>query len=345
MTMAAQVTIDIRSFIIGTIVGIVILAAIGLWRWDWHETPKIGVAIAASDQMDASTAAVPDPGTLDYTAQFEQQQKVEEVLRNKVQGMLDQVIGKNRSTVQISVDMDFSRRTTEMHSVVPGEAQVVLNEKTSEKQSAEHGSEENLARNYEVNRVVESTRGPIGTVNRISLAITMDKTKVFHDVETNTFIEKDRDKKEIEQLEDVAKRAIGFNEVRGDAVTIFAMRFDKSQEIQAKESARAADRREFWTGVAINFAKIGAILLALVVLQRIWRRSESAGFASFLRNRDSQAALLIAAGVFLCSHALHLWGESLSWGELGALPGLFFLLLGASRVCRHCSSSEVLQTP
>ena len=55
--------------------------------------------------------------------------------------------------------------------------------------------------------------------------------------------------------------------------------------------------------------------------------------------------IVILAAIGLWRWDWQKWGESLSWGELGALPGLFFLLLGASRVCRHCSSSEVLQTP
>jgi hypothetical protein len=100
------------------------------------------------------------------------------------------------------------------------------------------------------------------------------------------------------------------------------------------------ERREFWTGLVINLAKIGAILFALLVLRRMWRSNDSDNIRKYLAEKDSQAALLIAAGVFLCAHALHLWGDSLSWGELGALPGVFFLLLGMSRVCRR-SSPEV----
>ena len=105
--------------------------------------------------------------------------------------------------------------------------------------------------------MLESTLGPIGTVNRLSLAITVDKTNVVYDVETHSFREMDRHEKEIKQLEQLAKQV---------------------------------ERREFWIGLVINFAKIGFILFTLMVMRRI------------------------------------------------------FLLLGASRVCRHCSSSEVLQT-
>ena len=90
--------------------------------------------------------------------------------------------------------------------------------------------------------------------------------------------------------------------------------------------------------------KIALIFLALLVLRWIWRRGDATGFANFLKERDSQTALLIATGVFLCAYALRLWGDSLSLGELGALPGLFFLLLGLSRLRRSSSSPQTLQS-
>ena len=201
--------------------------------------------------------------------QFEQQQKVEQILQTKVQTLLDEVIGKNRSKVRINVSLDFSRRTTETSTVEPGATQVVLSEETNEKNSAEQGTEENAVRNYEVNRLIESTIGSVGTISQLSMALTVDKTKVIHDIETNEFREVDREEKEIEQLEQLAKQSIGFDETRGDEVTIFALRFDKSQEIQAKETAVTEERREFWTGVAINVAKVLGILAALITLRFI----------------------------------------------------------------------------
>ncbi len=210
-----------------------------------------------------------DPLAQAASRQFEQQQKVEQVLQTKVQTLLDEVIGKNRSKVRINVSLDFSRRTTETSTVEPGATQVVLSEETNEKNSAEQGTEENAVRNYEVNRLIESTIGSVGMVSKLSMALTVDKTKVIHDVETNEFREVDRDEEEINRLEALAKQSIGFDETRGDEVTIFALRFDKSQEIQAKETAVTEERREFWTGVAINVAKVLGILAALITLRFI----------------------------------------------------------------------------
>ena len=95
--MAAQVTIDVRSFIIGALVGVVILFAVGAWYWDRQEMfPAADTAEARSDQVEEAT---PDADALDYAAQFEHQQRVEDALQTRAQTMLDQIIGRNRSTV------------------------------------------------------------------------------------------------------------------------------------------------------------------------------------------------------------------------------------------------------
>ncbi|MDE0811124.1 MAG: hypothetical protein OSB69_17625, partial [Alphaproteobacteria bacterium] len=52
-------------------------------------------------------------------------------------------------------------------------------------------------------------------------------------------------------------------------ITVFAMNFDKTQEIQAKEALEAAVRQEFWTDIAINVAKILGIIAALITLRFI----------------------------------------------------------------------------
>ena len=132
--MAAQITVDVRSFIIGMLVGAIILVAIGWWHWDQEETPlQSNAGGVESDLVELA----PDAEALDYAAQFEQQQKVEDALQKKAQSMLDAIIGKNRSVVRVSVSMDFNRRTTETSTVEPGTSRTVLSEETSEKNSAE----------------------------------------------------------------------------------------------------------------------------------------------------------------------------------------------------------------
>ena len=196
-----------------------------------------------------------DPLAQAANKQFRMQQKVELVMEKKVQSLMDEVIGKGRSKVRINVALDFSQR-------------IVISEETNERQSAEQGSEENAVRNYEVNRTVRNIVGSVGAIARMSMALTVDQTKVIIGEEGRA-VEQIRTPEEIQRLADLARQAVGFDAERGDEFTVFAMPFDKSQEIQARNKVVAEERKEFWTGIAISIAKVLGILAALITLRFI----------------------------------------------------------------------------
>ena len=101
------------------------------------------------------------------------------------------------------------------------------------------------------------------------MALTIDKTKVVYDTAQAKYIEEERTTEEITKLAGLAKEAVGLDEDRGDEITVFAMNFDKTQEIQAKEELEAGARKEFWTDIAILVAKILGIIAALITLRFI----------------------------------------------------------------------------
>jgi flagellar biosynthesis/type III secretory pathway M-ring protein FliF/YscJ len=100
------------------------------------------------------------------------------------------------------------------------------------------------------------------------MALTVDQTKVIIGEDGRAF-EQTRSKEEIANLEALARQAVGYDEIRGDDVTVFAMPFDKSQEIQARDEAITAESKQFWTGIAINVAKVLGIIAALITLRFI----------------------------------------------------------------------------
>ncbi len=212
-----------------------------------------------------------DPLARAATKQFEMQRAVEHALEQKVQSLMDEVIGSGRSKVRINVDLDFSQKNTEERLYAPssGGSSQIVSEETNEKSSAEQGTEENAVRNYEINRTIRSIVGTVGAVSRLSMALTVDQTKVVIDPDTREIREELRPDSEILQLAELAQQAIGFDASRGDEKTVFSMPFDKTQEIQSREQAVTDERREFWTGIAINVAKVLGILAALITLRFI----------------------------------------------------------------------------
>ena len=227
-------------------------------------------SVVIVDQEGRMLSEEHDPLAKAAGRQFEMQQQIEHVLERKVQSLMDEVIGKGRSKVRINVALDFSQQNSQERAFVPaGGTQVVISEETNESQSAEQGTEESAVRNYEVNRTVRNIIGSVGAVSRLSMALTVDQTKVVIDPDTRQISEIDRPQHEIDNLASLAQQAVGYDETRGDDVTVFAMPFDKTQEIQAREEARAEETRQLWTGIAINVAKVLGILAALITLRFI----------------------------------------------------------------------------
>ena len=146
---------------------------------------------------------------------------------------------------------------------------MMRSEQTSEKQSAEQGSEETAIRNYEVNKTIQEVTGSVGTIERLTMALTIDKTKVVYDKETNDYIEEQRTDQEINDLKELAQGAVGFTSDRGDEIKIFAMPFDKTQELRARQEEEQEETTKFWTDVAITVAKVLGILAALITLRFI----------------------------------------------------------------------------
>ena len=211
-----------------------------------------------------------DPLVKMANKQFEMQQQVEKALERKVQTLMDQIIGTDRSRVRINASLKFDQENIQQEEFVPGASQVVISEETNETVSAEEGSEEQAIRNYEVNRTIKNIIGSVGSVQRLSMALTVDKTKLILNKETGQYIEEERGQEEINSLASLAKKAVGLDEEgRGDAFSIFELHFDKSQELLAKEEAESLRSREFWTDTAIIVAKVLGIIAALITLRFI----------------------------------------------------------------------------
>jgi flagellar M-ring protein FliF len=77
-------------------------------------------------------------------------------------------------------------------------------------------------RNWEVDRVVEKTSTPPGGVEKLSVAVLLNGSRVEKNGKV-AFIPRKPD--EVAALEEIARRAVGFDEKRGDTLTVKAMEF------------------------------------------------------------------------------------------------------------------------
>ena len=325
--MAQLKDLDIKSLVIGSVFGIALIFALFIWKKHHKISPP---PLQAEEEI--AILAPPSPEVPDYREQFEHQQRVEQALEEKVQTLMDQIIGRDRSRVRIHVDLDFGRHESTATSADPGEVRMVTSEETRETNSAEQGAEEHAKRAYELNRTMRKNIDSAGALDRVTMALTIDQTKVVYNLDTEVYEIEDRTQEEIDQLRDLAQTAVGIDATRGDEVSVYSMPFDKSQEIQAHRAAEDIAQREFWTGVAINLARVLGLIAAFLLLRWFLKRNDLSDFVQFLKEPESMAALLTAAGLFFCANALGFWGSSLSWKEIGFLPGAFALIVGGHRM-------------
>lgn len=179
-------------------------------------------------------------------SQIEFQRNVETSLANRIQSMLEKVAGKGNVVAKVSAVLDFRvvEKTEEffdpeepvirrMHrktekSTMPvrgGESTVSpTGEWSPEAYGTDHEKTDEIV-SYEINRVISRTVAPVGKIERLSVAVLVDGVYKKNDKGVKEF--QPRSEKEIENMEDLVKSAVGFNARRGDQVTVTSVPFKK----------------------------------------------------------------------------------------------------------------------
>ncbi len=118
-----------------------------------------------------------------------------------------------------------------------------------------------IVRNYEIERVLNYVNTPAGSVRRLSVAVVVDNAR--KEKADGTVISVPTSADDIEQLTKLVRDAIGFDEQRGDRVTVMAADF------RPLEGMADADGISFWQEAwfATLFKQmlVGLGLLALVL--------------------------------------------------------------------------------
>ena len=228
--------------------------------------------------------------------QLEYQIKIEDTLRQKVETMLEEVVGVNRARARVTAEVDFNKveRTEE---IFDPEAQVVRSEQmlTENDQRgganpegipgvkgelatfAEEGGEgtaaagynrNNVTRNYEISKQTKHTQDKGGAVKRLSIAVMVDgsyEKSVDKDGKTSLKYQP-RSAEEMRNLDKLVKNAIGYSEERGDQVEVASLPFALSSvpepEVDAMEKWRAMME---WLAMPLVYLLVALLVLLFVI--------------------------------------------------------------------------------
>lgn len=123
------------------------------------------------------------------------------------------------------------------------------------------GAVRSQTRNWEVQKVVQKTLTPAGDIRRLSVAVLLNgrynKQGVFAPLPAD----------EVKALEETVKRAVGFNQERGDTVTVQATRFAKLDLDEGPAPVSFLTGKP-WLPYAAGALALVAVLATLVLVLR-----------------------------------------------------------------------------
>jgi flagellar M-ring protein FliF len=261
-------------------------------------------------------------------SQIETQRRVERDLEQRVQTMLDQVLGRDKSVIRVTAPLEFRQVEITEESFDPN-SQVVRSENRSQEKVVEAGSplgvpgvrtnvpnelqasdggrpkeakRKNETLNYEVNRKVSKIIEPTGAIKRLSVAVLVDgiyeaAQGAEGQTEANASEKKyvPRPEQEIQNLVQIVKKAVGFSEERGDQIEVINVPFESPVILEGEDSMTAGVQSFLaaWGGFLkpVLFFLLGVMVLWFVVRPMALNLSKPTAEPVFLPQRGLPATV------------------------------------------------------
>ncbi len=245
-------------------------------------------------------------GTTDEVAPTVGGEDKAEVLKARVERLLEARVGFGNAVVEVSVDTvneseairertfdpesrvaistDTEERNTSSSEAGGGDVTVASNLPDEEGGGGENSSSQNNETRERVNYEVSETEREIvrvpGSIKRVTVAVLVNEATVVNETGEQAFAP--REEAELDALKDLVASAVGFDESRGDIITI------KSMALQSISPQGTEVSSTFLSGLhldlmsAIQMAVLGLVtlILGLFVVRPLLSRSDTEASAS-----------------------------------------------------------------
>ena len=223
--------------------------------------------------------------------------RMEEDLSRKIQNMLERVVGPNRVMAKVAVDLNMERVQIAQDVYDPDSAVIRSQERTTEtaqgaslgegkgtpdiqqkllqnspqpSQQKTGGAQSNRQTevvNYEINKTTKQTIQMPGAVQRLSVAVMVDGTyKMKSGADGNEPVYVPRSTEEITSMKKLVEDAVGYNESRGDQVTVTSIPFvaDTGGADMVKAENKYLQFLKSWQRVIFNVVIAALVFLFIV---------------------------------------------------------------------------------
>ena len=233
---------------------------------------------------------------------WELRSNIEDKLKNKVEFIVENIVGKGNSVVQVSAELNMDRLERVAKRVDPENVAVISEESQIETRTNvdtmtnnlnENISKENIITNYETAQIEERYVSGTGTLKRVSIAVLLNgRYKNVEDAEGKTTKEYEpRTTEELDYITNLVRGAIGYDENRGDLIEVQTLQFDQSIQDENNEYFAKAERNELITLYAKRLIIVLTILFAFLMVKKLTNSS-----AEVLGISAAQEQLEIAEG-------------------------------------------------
>ena len=215
------------------------------------------------------------------------QREMEQGYTERIESMLARVLGPGHALARVTVALDLAQVEKTEESFDPDRV-AVRNEKRSKESNAQGASttgatsatitnetapppsgptsaREDTALSYEISKVTSRRVEAMGAVRKLSVAVLVDGTWTGEG-DAKTFVP--RPQEEIDRYRELIKRAVGFNEERGDQIEVASAPFQNAAAVEAPEAPGALARVAGYSDVLWRAAGLVVVLIVVMTVVR-----------------------------------------------------------------------------
>lgn len=163
--------------------------------------------------------------------QWELTQNLEKNIKTKVRNLVETSVGYGNASVQVGVELNFDQVKKTIKDINPDDVTVlseeIVNQNSNDNTDSSAASTENSTTNYEFSKEVSNIVQGIGDIKRLTVSVLVNGKYVTatdaNGNEIKNYVPLGQN--ELDDLTQLVKAAVGFDDKRGDIVSVINMKF------------------------------------------------------------------------------------------------------------------------
>jgi flagellar M-ring protein FliF len=232
--------------------------------------------------------------------------EVEQRIAKQVKSLVEGIVGAGKARVNVSAEVEMAQVTTQQKTFNP-DGQVVRSETTTDEKASENqpdgsgqvsaaanipggagGSSANNSSNtgrnesttnYEISETTRTEVQQPGGVKKLSVAVAVDGvTALGKDGKPGPYAP--RSQQEMQQIEQLVRSAVGFDQQRGDQVTVVNVRFPTAADpdgVSAANPLMGFDKNDIMRAAELGVLAVVALLMMIFIVRPLLKGATGGG--------------------------------------------------------------------